>query len=364
MARRPSDEEILRAVERQLAGRRISTRLTDPGAASLSWESVLECEIHRSIEERGKEGPRTAKGPLSRNGTIAERPTYTDLDAYVAKPPADPSRRQVVHLVREGTLDEVPCGGCVDGRKDCAACEGRGRTDCPPWIDCEVCRGGPDTCWECDGTGTPRTRRARDGTRPRKEGTRERAAECKRCHAADVACPKCSGDWRRECPACRGKGDVVCGTCDGDRRVEHRECDATGRLTVCTGATITHEPRRDALPVKRHPGQLKTGDWYRATLTSPDDDLPGFLEDGHAKRLAPLLAPRAREVRRHVTIALLPLARVETPADPDHVYYAFRLPSGDIKVIDRFSRQRKAALLWAAAAVVALAVTITLTVLR
>ncbi|WP_416982795.1 hypothetical protein [Streptomyces sp. T028] len=364
MATRPSDEEILQAVERQLADRcGITTRLADPGAASLTWESVLECEIHRSIEER-EEGTRKAKGPLSRNRRIAERATYTDLYAYPVEPPADPSQRQVVHLVREGTLDEVPCEDCEGGRKDCDTCAGRGRVDCPDWIVCEVCRGGPDTCWECDGTGTPRTSRARKGTRPRREGTRERAAECKRCHAADVACPKCSGDWRWECSTCHGKGYRRCEKCNGDKRVRHEACDATGRLTVWTGATITHEPHHDALPVKRYPGRLKTGDWCRATLTSPHEDLPDFLEDIHAKRLALLLETRDHEVRRHVSVRLLPLAKVETPADPDHVYYAFPLLSGGIEVIDRFSRQRKTALLWAAAAVVALAITITLTVLR
>ncbi|MEU1179417.1 hypothetical protein ABZ464_17515 [Streptomyces sp. NPDC005820] len=364
MATRPSDEEILQAVERQLAARRrINTRLTDPGAASLVWESVLECEIHRSILKRDV-GPRKAKGPLSRNRHIVERVTCADLEAYVVEPPADPAQRQVVHLVQEGTLDEVPCGDCEGGTQSCGTCDGRGRVDCPAWIVCEVCRGGPDTCWECDGTGTPRTRRARGGTRPRREGTRERAAECKRCHAADVACPKCSGDWRWECPACDGKGHLRCGTCNGDKRVRHKGCDATGRLTVWTGATITHEPHHDELPVKRYSGRLRSGDWHREILTSPHEDLPDFLEDGHAKRLAPLLQKREGEVRRRVHIRLLPFARVETPADPDHVYHAFPLLSGGIEVIDRFSRQRKAALLWAAAAVVALAVTITLTVLR
>lgn len=88
MATRPTEEEILAAVERQPAGRRISTRLTDPGEASLTWESVLECEIHRSIEERGTEGRRTAKGPLSRNGRIAERPTCTSALVRILKRPA------------------------------------------------------------------------------------------------------------------------------------------------------------------------------------------------------------------------------------------------------------------------------------
>ncbi|MFF8971463.1 hypothetical protein [Streptomyces sp. NPDC014995] len=364
MAEEPSDEEVLQAVERYLARHRITTRLSVPGAASLAWRSVLECQVHRSIERR-KERPQQAKGPRGRNKDIADRPSYTDLDAYPVEPPADPSRPQVVRLVREGSLDEVACEGCVGGRKDCDTCEGRGGTDCPAWVECEVCRGGPDACWECDGTGTPRTRRARTATRPRREGAPARAARCRRCDGADVACPKCSGEWKWRCPTCKGKGLAPCDTCKGAKRVTHRGCDGTGRLTVWTEGVITHTPDLDRLePVYPRFSRLKTGQWRTAELTSATGELPDFLEDAHLKQVTPLLAVKEREVRRRVRLRYLPLARVQASADPHHVYYAFPALSGDIEVIRRFSRRRLVALAWAAVAVAVVAVVVTVTVLR
>ena len=128
----PSGEEILLAVERYMADRhKIAGSLSAPGEASLSWQSVLECRIDRSIEER-TERPQRAKGPRSRNTAVAERPTYTDLDAHPAEPPADPTLYRRLRLVREDTLDEEPCAGCADGKQDCSTCKGRGGIDCPP----------------------------------------------------------------------------------------------------------------------------------------------------------------------------------------------------------------------------------------
>ncbi|MFF3844664.1 hypothetical protein [Streptomyces sp. NPDC002328] len=364
MATVPSEEEVLRAVERRMTRYKITADLSAPGAATVSWPSVLECRIHRSLEKR-REEPGRAKGPRSANQRVADRPTYTDLHANPVTPPDDPATARRIDLVREGTLDETACDGCTDGRKDCDACKGRGGRDCPAWIECEVCEGGPDACWECDGTGTPRTRRPRASARPRPEGARPRAAQCKRCAAADVACPNCAGEWKWKCPACKGKGRITCGECKGARRLPHQPCGATGRLTVWTAGVITHTPATDELkPVYPPFSRLKSGRRLTAELNAAGDELPDFLDDVHRKRLARLLAEQDREVRRRVSLSYLPLARVESPADPRRVYYAFPAATGGIEVIDRFSRQRVSAFAWTAAAVVALAVVVAVTVLR
>ena len=153
---------MLQAVERRVSRPGATSRLTAPGAAALSWQSVFECRIVRSIERRD-ERRRRAKG---RQSGLANRPTYTDLATHPVKPPADPAIPQRLELVQAGSVAEEPCGDCVEGKKDCDACGGRGGRDCPRHIECDTCHGGPDACWECDGTGHPRTRRAR-ATRPR-----------------------------------------------------------------------------------------------------------------------------------------------------------------------------------------------------
>ncbi|MFJ8104373.1 hypothetical protein [Streptomyces sp. NPDC096132] len=359
MATAPSDEEMLQAVERRVSRPGVTTRLTVPGAAALTWQSVFECRIVRSVERR-TERRRRVKG---RQSGLANRPTYTHLGTYPVAPPADPGAQRRLELVQEGSLAEEPCEDCVDGKRDCEACEGRGGRPCPRHIECDACHGGPDACWECDGTGHPRTKRSR-APRPRPEGAEARAA-CKRCRRADVACPKCLGERQVTCPVCKGTGTAGCGTCKGAKRLRHEECGGTGRFTAWTEGVVTHTPAAEELRPAYPPfSKLRKGQWRTAVLTSADDDLPDFLEDAHLKQAAPFLAVKEGEVGRRVTLRYLPLARVELRTDPDRVYYAFPEASGEIEVIGRPSRQRVTALAWAAFAVITLAALVTLTLLR
>ncbi|MEU3276188.1 hypothetical protein [Streptomyces antibioticus] len=109
MATAPSRAEILKAVERHIARRGGGVHVT---AADLSWQSLFDCQVLRSIERR-EETPRKEKG---RRTGPARQPTYTDLDAYTVPPPAHPGLAKRYELVREGSLDEPACPDCEDGR--------------------------------------------------------------------------------------------------------------------------------------------------------------------------------------------------------------------------------------------------------
>jgi hypothetical protein len=358
----PSDEEILKAVERHISQHGAPVDLSGPGAAKISWRSLFEFHVFRSIEKRYEQQARE-KG---RYKDVATRETYTDLDAYPVAPPADPARTYRTRLVREGTIDEELCGGCVGGKKTCGACKGRGGMSCPPHVECEGCHGSVDTCWECDGTGTPRTRRARAGSRPRGPDAQERAA-CRRCKRRDVACPKCRGETMVTCPDCDGTASMPCQECGGAKRVVHNPCGGTGRFTVWTEGIIAHTPDPDEVKL---PGPqftwLKTdslGEKMRAELTGVTEKLPDFLEDVHRELVVPRLPAKKGEIRRRMTFDYLPLARVEVLAHPDRVYYAFPATTG-IEVAGRPNKQRVTALAWATVAVAALVTVVSLTVLR
>ncbi|MFJ1974756.1 hypothetical protein ACIO93_39715 [Streptomyces sp. NPDC087903] len=361
----PSREEMLQAVEEKAARYGVHTSLSAPGAAYLVWQSVFECRVVRSIRSEEE----TAKRVKGRPKGIAGRPTYTDLAGHPVEPPADPANSGRVELVKDGSLGEEPCGDCVEGRRDCPVCEGQGGRKCARYVECETCHGGPDACWECNGTGHPRTRRARTAARPRPQGAEQRAA-CRRCKRADVACPTCLGQRERECMTCRAKGFVTCQTCKGAKRVRDEACGGTGLFTVWTEGAVIHTPDRDE--VKRPaPLALKlrtdaNGAWSRSRMTGVGEELPDYLEDAHRKEILPRLAAREREVRRHVTLRYLPLARVEVHADPDRVYYAFPGPAG-IEVQGLPSKRRVAhltALTSAALALVALVTVVAVFVVR
>jgi hypothetical protein len=358
----PSDEAILQAVERHISEHGTSVDLSAPGAARISWHSVFEFHVHRSIEKRYEQQGK-AKGS---DGKVATKPTYTDLEAYPVAPPADPQTSQRTSLVLQGTIDEELCGGCVGGRNQCGACKGRGRLPCPTHVECEACHGGPDTCWECDGTGTPRTRRRRSGTRDRGPDAPKRET-CKRCRSRDVACPTCLGETATPCRECDKKGSLPCEECNGAKRVEHKRCGGTGRFTVWTEGIIAHTPDTDEVIL---PGPqfswLKTaslGEWRRAELTGVTEKLPDFLQDAHRRLVAPHLPAKKHEVSRRMTFRHLPIARVEVVAHPHRVYYAFPAVTG-IEVARRPSRDHVKALVWTAAALAALTTVVTLTVLR
>ncbi|MER6786489.1 hypothetical protein ABT330_18040 [Streptomyces sp. NPDC000658] len=358
----PSEDEILRAVERHVSQRGVPVDLRAPGAAKVSWQSLFEFHVHRSIERRHERQAREKGSPAD----IATRPTYTDLAAYPVAPPADPAKTYRTRLVREGTVDEEPCDGCVGGRTTCGTCKGRGGMPCPADVECEGCHGGVDACWECDGTGTPRTRRARAGSRPRGPDAPERVT-CRRCKRRDVACPTCRGRTMTTCPDCDGTASTPCEECKGSTRTVHVPCGGAGRFTVWTEGVVAHLPDPDEVRLTGPQfAWLKTdalGAWMRAELTGVTDALPDFLEDAHRELIAGHLPARKNEVRRRMTFAYLPLARVEVRGRPDSVYYAFPAVTG-IEVARRPSRERVTALVWAAAAVAALVVVVSLTVLR
>ncbi|MCX4762367.1 hypothetical protein OG562_15555 [Streptomyces sp. NBC_01275] len=359
----PSDEEILQAVERFLSRRGVPvSRLADPGAAAVSWQSVLECRIVRSIERREERRIRV-EGRRSGKRGVASGPTYTDLATHSVAPPADPATPHQVTLLREGSLTETECGDCAAGKQDCERCDGRGGHTCRRHVECDVCHGGPDACWECDGTGHPRTHRVRR-TAPRPEDARERA-ECRRCKRPEVACPKCLGERQLPCPTCAGSGRVTCDACRGAKRLRHGECAGTGWFTEWTQGVVTHTPHTDELRTAAYPflTRLRKGQWHYATLTAATDDLPDFLEDAHRKQLTPVLAVKKQEVRRRVDLRYLPVARVVITGEPDSVYYAYPGHTA-VKVLHRPSKDRVTALAWCVAAVIALVAVLWLTVWR
>ncbi|MFC3573337.1 hypothetical protein ACFOZ0_08640 [Streptomyces yaanensis] len=338
MAREPSAEEILRAVEQHVSRHGISARLTSPGTADLSWQSLLDCRIVRSIETRDERSMKD-KG---RRADLAERPTYTDLAEHPVDPPADPDTSQRLELVLLGSLDEVPCEGCEGGRKECVACRGRGGRACPEFVKCDGCGGGIDACWDCDGTGRPRPRGK--PTEPRPAGAPQRV-RCVRCHRPDSACPTCLGRGRTDCTVCKGAGFVECQSCKGAGRVKHVQCGGAGLFTTWTGAVISHAPEVKTveepapLYLRRPRDATAKGHWHGTTLTSTTDKLPDDLAPEHRAMIAPHLSVKENEVGRRVTLRHLPLARVTAHADPDRVYFAFPSRTG-IEVVERPSRQR------------------------
>ncbi|MFD8030918.1 hypothetical protein ACFV3F_19615 [Streptomyces sp. NPDC059717] len=336
MAREPSAEELLQAVGEHVARHGISVLLTSPGAAHLSWQSLLDCRIVRSVEERSEREMRTT----GRRRDIAERPAYTDLASHPVETPADPVTPLRLELVREGSLGEVSCEGCEGGRRTCGRCTGNGRLACEKFVSCDGCGGGIDACWECDGTGRPRRRGNLTGSRP-VDGPQR--ARCSRCHRPDAACPKCLGKGRVDCPACRASGFVECSACRGEGRVKHTECAGTGLFTTWTGAVIsrTADQRKveEAAPLHIRSATDGAGAWRRSVLTGVTDKLPDDLEPVHRTLIEGHLALAKNEVGRRVTIRYLPLARVTVHADPDRVYFAFPSSTG-IKVVERPSKQR------------------------
>ncbi|GAA3051817.1 hypothetical protein [Streptomyces glomeratus] len=336
MAKEPSTEEILQAVELHVARHGITARLSSPGTADLSRQPLLDCRIVRSIEKR-EEGRRRVPG---RPADVAGRETYTDLATHPLDPPSDPSTARKVELVLEGSLGEAPCDGCDGGRTDCERCAGRGRLECEPFVECEGCEGGIDACWECEGSGRPRPRGRR--TDPRPADVRQRV-RCVRCRRPDAACPACLGRGRTKCADCKGTGSVQCPGCKGARRLRHAECAGTGVFTTWTGAVISHTPEvrrvEQSAPLHLRQPTDGAGQWRRTVLTTATEKLPDDLDPRHRELILPHLALADGEVGRRVTVRRLPLARVTAHADPDRVYFAFPSHTG-IKVVERPSRQR------------------------
>ncbi|WP_405525362.1 hypothetical protein OG426_21000 [Streptomyces canus] len=148
MDRRPSDAEILEAVEAYARRRGVPDRPTGPGAEALTWQVLLDFRIVRSVETRGE---RPMREPGSRDD-IASRPTYTDIDSHRVPPPDDPELSRSRLLVLGGSLGEERCADCDGGTNRCGTCGGRGVRDCPRFVDCPVCEGGHVECTASSGT--------------------------------------------------------------------------------------------------------------------------------------------------------------------------------------------------------------------
>ncbi|MER6998606.1 hypothetical protein [Streptomyces sp. NPDC000410] len=321
--RLPGDD-ILQAVERHLSGRGTPLDLGAPGSARITWHSILDGEIIRSLETRS-EGHREEPGRVDLSG----RPEYTSLAGHRVPPPSDPARGEKLELVRAGSAREQTCE-CGNGRWRCQLCRGSKRRPCEPTRPCAACR-GTDPCVRCHGTGHPRGHPYAGRSAP---GADERV-DCVRCGRPRAACPGCAGRGSTECADCRGNGFVDCEDCGGKGTVRHEVCAGTGRLTSWTGAVIERRGDTDRvrLPEERPPFLVRqwaesSGRWREAVLDD-GEKLPADLDPAHVKAIVARLGRREGEVARRVVLRHLPLARVEVPADPDRVFYLVPGRSGN-----------------------------------
>ncbi|MFF3563995.1 hypothetical protein ACFYXS_28505 [Streptomyces sp. NPDC002574] len=341
----PTDEDVLRAVERHLSERGGGpVRFGAPTAVRISWHSLLDCRIVRTTETR-TESARTHKGRID----LSKRAVYTELTTHKVDPPPEPGRPRRIELVQRDSIRERACE-CGNGTWHCKRCEGRGDIPCDTTVVCAACR-GLDPCTACEGTGRARdrasTRRgAADGTAGAPVAASSERVRCAKCRSPRTACPKCAGRARTECPKCEGRGSVPCPQCKGSGTVPHDACAGTGVLTAWTGAVIEERDRADAvtLPRKRPPRRARrragsAGDWRETVLTSSRADLPGDLEHEHHDAIAPRLGRTPGEVARRVTIRHLPLARLAADQDPDRVFYVFPGRYG-LEVVPLPSRRR------------------------
>ncbi|MFE5481342.1 hypothetical protein [Streptomyces sp. NPDC056527] len=328
------DDDILRAVERHLSGRGTPASLTTPGAARITWHSILDGEIIRSLETR-TEAPREKPGRVD----LSDLPEYTELAEHHIPPPSDPAQRETLELVRRGSVRQRTCA-CGNGRWRCQLCQGSKRRPCEPTGPCPACR-GTDSCVRCHGTGRPQGHPRAGRSAP---GADERV-DCVRCGKPKAACPECSGRGSTKCPDCRGKGSVDCEDCGGKGTVPHTVCAGTGSLSTWTGAVVERHGDTDRvkLPEQRPPILVRqrtegAGRWAEAVLDE-GEKLPADLDPTHVKVIAPRLGRRHGEVARRVVLRHLPLARVEVPTEPDRVFYVFPGRTG-IEVFPYLSPQR------------------------
>jgi len=359
----PSDEEMLQAVERYLAGRGNPARLVAPGTAELSREPLLDFRIDRRFEERHPGVPRRVAGKKLKQ--ISKRPTYTDLATHHVPVPSGFLPSPPVKLVLAGSVAEVPCPDCAAGKRDCETCGGSGTQDCPKAVTCDGCGGGADACWSCGGT---RNRGSRKPPANPQARAKTRTDWCRRCGERDVACPKCVGSQTMTCPDCNGKGRGPCGACEGAKRLEHKPCGGSGFFTTFIEAVITHpvESDQEQVPAPLHlRWPTSRAGWRRAHLNNAIDKLPADLPETLRTRVEPKLALAERELARGATLSHLPLARVTVDADPDWVYFAFpeRPEGATLKVVRRPARQRVIRLVGMVSAAVVVALLVTVLVL-
>ncbi|MFH8926325.1 hypothetical protein ACH4D4_04650 [Streptomyces pristinaespiralis] len=318
-----TDDEVLAAVaeHRGLEGDDELRRLAS--GARIEHQPLLDCTITRCIESRTT-GEETRPAPFDLSG----RPVVDDLDAYRQDPPKDPRRRETVRIVLDGSVREVPCHDCSNGKQQCPNCKGTGRLHCEPQVPCTDCK-SVTSCTKCRGRGGSRKAPVTPAA-PQKVKQPGVRVDCALCDASGTACPRCLGWGKTLCTDCGGDGKVPCRHCQGRGRWRCDTCAGKGRLTVWRGATITRAPENEELtpPPPRAPwivrSRLRSRGTWRETVVGPKDRLPADLAAHHRSAIErSLVGKRKGEVTRQVSIRHLPLARVVLSDVQDRVYYVY-----------------------------------------
>ncbi|MET9420113.1 hypothetical protein ABZY06_05150 [Streptomyces sp. NPDC006540] len=317
-----TDDEVLAAVaeHRGRSGDTEWQRLAN--SARIEHQPLLDCTVTRCIESRTT-GEQTRPAPFDLSG----RPVVDDLDAYRQDPPKNPRRRETVHLVLDGSVREVPCHDCSNGKQQCPNCKGTGRLQCEPQVPCTDCK-SVTSCTKCRGRGGSRKAPVTP-VAPQKVKRPGVRVDCALCEASGTACPRCLGWGKTLCTDCGGDGKVKCRHCQGRGRWSCDTCTGKGRLTVWRGATITRAPEDQDVtpPPPRAPwiirSRLKGRGAWRETVVGAKDRLPEDLAAHHRSAIERSLVKKKGEVTRQVSIRHLPLARVVLAEEQDRVYYVY-----------------------------------------
>ncbi|MFH8574027.1 hypothetical protein [Streptomyces sp. NPDC017993] len=312
-----NERDALDAVRRHVAERGQAPKMDLPATAEVTWHSLLEGKIVRSIETR-TEGERIHRGRIDLSG----RPQYDRLQHYRLAPPKDPAVAKTLELVQRGSVTEQSCA-CGNGKVACPRCQGRGDLLCEESATCTDCR-GIDSCLRCDGTG----HRSRKTPQDQRQATGERLT-CKKCGALEAACPTCRGRGRVTCATCQGKGIRQCPDCERAGTVPHDRCAGTGHTVTWVEGIISRQPQTEEirwpeskLPYMARQHARENGNWRKTSLTD-NDSIPDNLEPEFKALLRPRLKPHEGEVARQASLRYLPLARVAVPQHRHRIYYVF-----------------------------------------
>lgn len=309
------DKDVLDAVQRHL-GDHSGVSAILPGAAEVTWVPLLEGTVERCIETR-VEKKQKHDGPIDLSG----RPVYDTLAGISLDPPAYPFTASTKKLVQRGSIAERLCE-CGNGLVTCRRCQGRGELSCEPTTACPSCH-GIDPCGRCHGTGRRKSSTSADPTRPASD-----RVTCRKCGAAEAACPGCHGQGRLPCTTCHGKGTRDCPGCDSAGTVAHKQCGGTGGNVTWTEGIITRTPKRDQVRLpETGPSRLArwyardTGHWTKTTLSGRDALPSDIARQFTAQRIG--LTAHTDEITRRATLRYLPMARVRVHQQPHRIYYVF-----------------------------------------
>ncbi|MFG2223191.1 hypothetical protein [Streptomyces sp. NPDC048644] len=315
MTRQQDEETLLDAVTARLAARKVPTDLRAPGAANVTWRSLLDCHVTRCIETR-REAEREQHGHVD----LSKYATYQDLSAHPVPEPSAPEAQQEWTLVREDSVRAHHCA-CGNGRVPCDRCTGHGELVCEPLRACTGCAGA-GSCATCGGSG-------QRGHHSAAAPAHDERETCVKCGAPEAACPACRGAGRVRCTDCDGSGKVACPGCEGEGSVGHKACGGAGRTTTWTEGTIKHRSVESKVPTPTTPPPVLVrliasgaGQWRTADC-GYGDRLPADLSDTHRDAVERGLVKRPGELARRARLRHLPIARVAVPGEPGLVFYAF-----------------------------------------